>query len=279
MWSMVPVVARYGQTSLDNHQFLFWSSLVSFLGLFLLTWIRGEIKLVAAFSLKEWAWIAWLGFLGSYVYYLFLYLGYAQAAGMEVLVFQYTWPLFIALFSLLILREKLTLRKSLALLLGFVGVLLVVTGGDFASVNLSNPGVIVLVALGAASFALFSVLSKFIHRSPMPVVTLYFLTATLASLVSMLIFSDFALPARSEIPSIALNGLLVNGYSYIFWQIALNLSEASYLAPFTFITPILSAVLLVVFLGEPFLPVYALALICIIGGGLLNSLGKKQQRT
>lgn len=87
MWSMVPVVARYGQTSLDNHQFLFWSSLVSFLGLFLLTWIRGEIKLVAAFSLKEWAWIAWLGFLGSYVYYLFLYLGYAQAAGMEVLVF------------------------------------------------------------------------------------------------------------------------------------------------------------------------------------------------
>ena len=275
MWSLVPVVAKYGQTSLDNHQFLFWSSLVSFLALGLLALVTGKLPQLKTIRLKDLGFIAILGLLGSYVYYLFLYLGYAQAAGMEVLVFQYTWPLFIALFSLFLLHEKLTWRKTTALLLGFAGVLIVVTKGDFQSVNLSNPQVILLVALGAASFALFSVLSKFVTRDPILVVTLYFFTATLASLASMFWFSDFALPAISEIPSVLVNGLVVNGFSYVFWQIALNATEASYLAPFTFITPILSAVLLVVFLREPFLPVYGLALLCIIGGGLINSLGTK----
>ena len=35
LWGLIPVVARMGQSSLDNHQFLFWSSLISFIVLFL----------------------------------------------------------------------------------------------------------------------------------------------------------------------------------------------------------------------------------------------------
>ena len=30
LWALIPVVAKMGQTTLDNHQFLFWSSLISF---------------------------------------------------------------------------------------------------------------------------------------------------------------------------------------------------------------------------------------------------------
>ena len=102
---MIPVVARLGQLSLDNHQFLFWSSLVSFLVLFLNAALSGEAKEVRSYSLKDWAFIMFLGLLGTYFYYLFLYLGYAQAKGLEVLVVQYTWPILIVLLSLVILKE------------------------------------------------------------------------------------------------------------------------------------------------------------------------------
>jgi drug/metabolite transporter (DMT)-like permease len=234
----------------------------------------GEVQEVKFYSLKDWVFIIFLGLLGTYIYYLFLYLGYAQAEGLEVLVIQYTWPILIVVLSAFILREKLTYRKIIAIALGFLGVMTVLSKGELGQINVSNPSVILLVGAGAFCFALFSVLSKTVKKSPTVVVSLYFLTALIASFLSMLFFSKFQMPTSAEIIPILLNGVLVNGYSYIFWKKALHATEASYLAPFTYIAPILSAVYLVIIFGEPFLMAYAIGLILIVAGGLVNSTSK-----
>jgi drug/metabolite transporter (DMT)-like permease len=271
LWALIPVVARFGQASLDNHQFLFWSSLVSFAVLTLNAALSGKMREIVGYTRADWGFIALLGLLGTYVYYLFLYLGYARASGLEVLVVQYTWPILIVALSLFLLREKLTLRKTIAIALGFLGVVTVLTKGDYARIDVGNPLVIALVGAGAFCFALFSVLSKKVDKTPIVVVSLYFLVALLASFVSMLSFSGFALPSRQEVWPILLNGVLVNGYSYIFWIRALRSTEASYLAPFTFLTPILSALYLVLLFDEPLVAAYALGLLLIVTGGLINT--------
>ncbi len=275
LWALIPVVAKLGQTTLDNHQFLFWSSLVSFIVLGVTSTIVGTIGEIKKYSVKDLLYILLLGLLGTYIYYLFLYLGYSQAVGIEVLVFQYTWPILIVLFSIVILKEQLTFRKLTALILGIAGVVIVLTKGDFQSINISNPGVIALVAAGASCFALFSILSKTVQKEAYSVVVIYFLAALVASFISMLYFSKFAFPATTEILPVLINGVFVNGFSYIFWVIALQSTEASYLAPFTFITPILSAIYLVLFFGEPFILAYGIGLLCIVAGGLFNSMGTK----
>ena len=229
---------------------------------------------VKSYSLKDWVFIMFLGLLGTYIYYLFLYLGYAQAEGLEVLVIQYTWPILIVVLSVFILREKLTYRKAVAIGLGFLGVLTVLSKGELGQINVSNPPVILLVGAGAFCFALFSVLSKTVKKSPTVVVSLYFLAALIASFLSMLFFSKFQMPTSAEILPILLNGVLVNGYSYIFWKKALHSTEASYLAPFTYIAPILSAVYLVIIFDEPFLMAYGIGLMLIVAGGLVNSTNK-----
>lgn len=272
LWALIPVVAKLGQSSLDNHQFLFWSSLVSFVVLTMTVFVSGKTKFISQYTLKEWLWFSFLGLLGTYIYYLFLYLGYSKATGMEVLVIQYTWPILIVVFSIFILGERLTYKKSLAVFLGFIGVLLVLTKGNIENISINNPSVIALVGAGAACFALFSVLSKKVEKEPLGVVTVYFLVASIASLVSMLSFSEFALPSPNEIPAILINGTIVNGFSYVLWVLALKSTEASYLAPFTFITPILSAIYLIVFFNEPFLPAYGIGLVFVVLGGLINSI-------
>ena len=196
LWALIPVVARFGQVSLDNHQFLFWSSLVSFLVLALNAALSGKVREVIDYSRGDWVGITLLGLLGTYLYYLFLYLGYVRASGLEVLVVQYSWPILIVVLSIFILREKLTGRKTIALALGFLGVVTVLTRGDLSRIDVSNPPVIALVGAGAFCFALFSVLSKRVDKSPSVVVSLYFLVALVASGCSMLIFSGFALPGR-----------------------------------------------------------------------------------
>lgn len=277
-WALLPVVAKIGQSTLDNHQFLFWSSLVSFIVTAVTVIISGKTKFILQYTVKEWLWFSFLGLLGTYIYYLFLYLGYLKATGMEVLVIQYTWPILIVVFSIFILNERLTYKKMLAVCLCFTGVLLVLTKGHIANVSINNPSVIALVAFGAACFALFSVLSKKVEKEPLGVVAVYFLVACVASLVSMLCFSEFAFPSQGEVPAILVNGIIVNGFSYIFWVLALKSTEASYLAPFTFITPILSAFYLIVFFNEPFLPAYGMGLAFVVLGGLINSINISRTR-
>jgi len=272
LWALIPVVAKMGQTQLDNHQFLFWSSLVSFVVLALSVTFTGNLKEFKTYQLKDWAYLSFLGLLGTYIYYLFLYLGYSKAIGMEVLVVQYTWPILIVVFSIFILKERLNFKKSIAIILGFLGVLIVLTKGDFQNIHISNAPVIALVGAGAASFALFSVLSKNIKKEPLGVVAVYFFVATVASFISMMFYSGFATPVSSEVFPILLNGILVNGFSYVFWLLALRSAEASYLAPFTFITPVLSAIYLIVLFDEPVVIAYGIGLVFVVVGGLVNSL-------
>ena len=272
LWALIPVVAKMGQTTLDNHQFLFWSSLVSFAVLGLAVIFSGNLNKFREYSFKDWGYLSVLGLLGTYIYYLFLYLGYSKATGMEVLVIQYTWPILIVIFSIFILKERLSLIKITAITLGFAGVIIVLTKGNFQNINISNGPVIALVGAGAACFALFSVLSKNIKKEPLGVVTVYFLTACLASFISMLYFSSFAFPSASELMPVLVNGILVNGFSYLFWLLALRSTEASWLAPFIFITPVLSAIYLIVFFDEPFAAAYGIGLIFVVTGGFVNSI-------
>ena len=270
LWALIPVVSKLGQQNLDNHQFLFWSSLVSFVVLFITTIATKNHAHLKKYSPREWLTAITLGFLGTYAYYILLYFAYANARGLEVLVLQYSWPIFIVVLSVILLKERLNTVKIISLALGFLGVFLVISKGNFQNLHFENISVDLLVIIGTASFALFSVLSKKVELEPISVTTVYFLTATCLSFISMILLSSFSLPTADSIIPILLNGILVNGFSYILWIIALKKTQASFLAPFVFLTPVLSTVYLILFFNEPFLPVYAIGLVCVIVAGIMN---------
>jgi drug/metabolite transporter (DMT)-like permease len=278
LWGLIPVVAKIGQTTLDNHQFLFWSSLISFAVLALTTLMTGNLKYLRSYRFRDLLYFIVLGLLGTYIYYLFLYLGYAKATGMEVLVVQYTWPIFVVILSFFILKESFSLRTLVSIVIGFLGVMLVLTKGEYKEIHINNGLVILLVSAGAFCFALFSVLSKSVGKEPLGVISVYFLSACFASFLSMLYFSEFAIPSKSELFPVVLNGIFVNGFSYVLWIAALRSTEASFLAPFVFLSPVLSAVYLILFFNEPFLLVYGIGLMLVIVSGLINSFrfSKKQ---
>jgi len=271
LWSLIPVFAKLGQTNLDHYQYLFYSSLISFLSLLAVAVYTKKRRELLKYSGKMYLFLGLLGFL-DFFYYLLLYFGYQKSNGLEVLVMQYTWPIFIVLLSLIVLKEKLTLPKMASLMLGFLGVVVVITKGNFSSIDLSNMRVIGMVLLGATSFALFSVLSKKVSITLVNAVTLYFLSAIFYSFIAMQIFSSFVLPSGKEWFYILINGVFLNGLSYLLWIKALQNADASFIAPFIFITPLLSATFLILVFDEPILPIYFIALVLIVVSGLANSL-------
>lgn len=271
LWALIPVVSKLGQNGLDNHQFLFWSSLSSLLFFLGIGIYKKNIAHLYKISKNKWLKAISLGFLGTYLYYVLLYFGYANAPGMEVLIVQYSWPILVALLSLIILREKLTTPKVISILLGFLGVFMVLTKGNFSQLKFENLTIDLIVFFGAFVFALFSVLSKKIEMNDISLLTIYFLTASVASFISMNIFSEFKTPGLNTITPIVINGFFVNGLSYIFWIKALKIGEASFIAPFVFLTPVLSSIFLIVIFNEPFYTAYLIGMSFVILGGLLNA--------
>jgi len=274
LWSLIPTVAKFAQSGLDHHQYLFYSSIVSFLSIFIVSLFQKNLKEILTYSKKIFLILFALGFL-DFLYYLLLYFGYNHANGLEVLVIQYMWPIFIVIFSLVILKENFTKKKLLSLLLGFLGVSLVITKGEYTSLDFSQIDVLLIVMLGAIAFALFSVLSKVVKVDATNAVMIYFFSAILYSSITLSSYSSFIVPSSEDWISILINGVLINGISYLFWIKGLQVFDASKVAPFLFITPVLSAFFLILFFDEEILPIYFVGLLFVILSGLVNSYRKR----
>jgi drug/metabolite transporter (DMT)-like permease len=270
LWGLLPITAKLGQASLNNHQYLFYSSLLSFISVGTVTILTKHSHHFFEYTLVKVLKIMGLGFLGTYLVYILLYFGYANAIGLEVLILHNSWPILISILSVFILKENLTPHRTLAMILGFIGIFLILTKGDISMIHMENIHINLIVLCGALSLALFSVLSKKVKLEGYTATTIFFFTATIASFFSMLFFSEFTPPTKSSIIPILLNGIFINGVSYIFFVMAFQKAKASYLAPFLFISPALSALYLVIFFNEPLVPIYAIGLITVISAGLLN---------
>jgi|TARA_R110002033_G_scaffold100404_4_gene148836 drug/metabolite transporter (DMT)-like permease len=274
LWSLIPTVAKLAQNGLDHHQYLFYSSIVSFLSIFVVSLFQGKLKEILTYSKKVMIVLFVLGFL-DFLYYLLLYFGYKHANGLEVLVIQYMWPIFIVFLSLIILKEDLTIKKLLSVVLGFIGVSLVITKGDYASLDFSQIDVLLIVMIGAIAFALFSVLSKVVKVDATNAVMIYFFSAVLYSIITVSSYSTFIIPSGKDWISILINGAFINGISYLFWIKGLQIFDTSKIAPYLFITPILAAFFLILFFDEPILTIYLVGLFFVIFSGLINSIKSK----
>lgn len=274
LWSLIPTVAKFAQSELDHHQYLFYSSIVSFLSIFVVSFFQNNLKEILTYSKKIFLVLFALGFL-DFLYYLLLYYGYNHANGLEVLVIQYMWPIFIVFLSLIILKEDFTIKKLISIILGFLGVSLVITKGEFTSLDFSQIDVLLIVMLGAITFALFSVLSKVVKVDATNAVMIYFFSAILYSIITVSTYSSFIMPSSKDWINIIINGAFINGISYLFWIKGLQMFDASKVAPYLFITPILSAFFLILFFDEEILAIYFIGLFFVVLSGLVNSLKSK----
>jgi drug/metabolite transporter (DMT)-like permease len=269
LWSFIPVVSKLGQSTIDNYQYLFWSSLLSLGVVYIAALIAGKRTELKRYSASQIAQAFVLGFLGTFLYYLLLYYGYAHAVGLEVLALQNMWPMFVVLFSVLLLRERLTLRTVIAMIIGFFGVLLVLSKGQLHLLQLGSLRTDVVVLSAAIIFAVFSVLSKRVHFEAFSCTVYFFVSATVFSFLAMLIGSHFVIPQGMAWLHIIVNGAFLNGLSYILWLQALRYGNASFIAPFFFLTPVIAALLLVAVFHEPLLPAYFFGLAAVVVSGVI----------
>lgn len=179
-------------------------------------------------------------------------------------------PIFVLLFSSIILKEKVTADRIICIMLGIAGIILVIykgnTGGDTAAS-------LALGTIASLTFGLYTVLGK-LKTEGVSSITMISLSSILGSLFYVPILIIYKIPVFYIPPSTILKVLylsvFLSGVAYITYMEALKILTASKGAMVFFLKPVLASFLAVVFLGETLSAKTIIGMVLVLAGILIN---------
>ncbi len=248
-WSFIPVASKEVLRGMNNFAMLFFSNLISAIVMLIYLIATSQVKKLAQYTPKDYLTMSFLGFLGSFAYYVLLYKAFSLSLAQEVFIINYTWPILILIFSVPILKEKLDFVKVVSVFISFIGVLVIVTKGNVLHVKFTSVEGDLLAIFGAVCFALFSTLGKKVNYDQIVAVFVYFASATVFSLTTSGFFTITNI-TPSVLFWLFINGLFINGISYIFWFKALKSTQTALISNLVYLTPAVSLIFISLIIKE-----------------------------
>lgn len=196
------------------------------------------------------------------------------SAGMGSIVAS-TNPLILALLAPWLLREPLTPRKGIGLLLGFSGVVLAMhTRAASQEARLSD---VLISALGVLAFVFSNILYKRWHLRPHTVMLnaaqLFLAGVVLVPAALLLEGPPHVSWTTPVVVSLAYLVVVLSVGASMLWFWILQHGEASRVSAYFFLTPVFGLLLGAALLGEPLAPLDGVALVVIALGLWLATRG------
>lgn len=260
-------ISKYGLTQIEPFTFAFFRFIMATVVLLVITKLRNSQPPVEK---KDYIKIIGLGALiiiFNQTAYLF---GQKLTAASHAALLFATVPIWLFMAALIHLKEKFVLRRGIGVVLGLAGVLLIIRGGAVAIDSQYLKGD--LVVLGAVlAWVYYTVLGK-------PLVMKYgaFRTTAYCLSTGAALYFPFGLYRACSFDysgvsfqawlSVIYMALAVSAAAYVLWYWLLKQIEASRLAVFNNLQPIIASAAAIIFLGEPLgLPLIAGGLIVLTG--------------
>lgn len=271
IWGTMATVGKILVSNIPSLEALCIGSAFAFLFLLIVNIKNGTIKELGKYRVKDYAIMAGLGFIGLFLYSGLYYYGLTQLSSQEACIVNYLWPMMLVLFSTIILKEKLTVVKAVAMISSFIGVVILSVGSG-ASGNGNVMLGIGSCVIAAACYGLFSVLNKKANYDQNIAMMVMWLIVAVCSAVFGLAIEDWKPVVGVQWLGMLWMGVVVNAIAYLIWALALNADKNSArIANLAYLTPFLSLIISAVVLKEQIQGRALIAFVFIIGGILLQT--------
>ncbi|MDG2532480.1 DMT family transporter [Sphingomonas sp. HITSZ_GF] len=253
-------------------QLLFAGYRFALAGIFLIAAAAALRRPVLALNRRQWGQVALLGLTQTAVQYVFFYVGLAHATGVKSSIMNGTGVFFsVVLAHFLYADDRLTGRKALGCLIGFLGVVVVNLGGakghfDF-DFRLIGEGFVILAAFVLAAASIYG---KRLSRDLDPLVMTGW-----QLLIGGLLLTGTGLAGGGQLaaatpPSAALllYLALLSSVAFALWSLLLKHNPVGLIAAFNFLIPVFGVALSALFLGESILRWSYLAALLLVCAGI-----------
>lgn len=270
LWSTTATISKLLLASLDSMQILLVSSLFATIFLLIINLINGNMKQLKEYKFKDYIQIAGIGILGTFLYNLFLYLGIAKLEASQAFVINYLWPIMILIFACIILKEKMEAKKFIAIILSFIGVIIVSSNGDLFHMQKDSLLGTFYCIIAAISYGLFSVLNKKKSYNKFVSMMLFYFVSFVISLVYILVLNKFFTLNIGQFAGLLWIGIFTSAIAFTTWALALDNGDTAKISNLAYITPFLSLVWTSLILKETFNIFTVIGLVFIVGGVLIQ---------
>ncbi|MBW1997862.1 MAG: DMT family transporter, partial [Deltaproteobacteria bacterium] len=218
-----------------------------------------------------------LGFLNPFLYYVVLFKAYELLPAQEAQPLNYTWAITLSLLSIPLLRQEITRRDIFALVVSYLGVLVISTRGKIFSLRFSNPAGVALALGSTIIWSIYWIYNTKDDREPVLGLFLNFLFGVPFVAVYCLLVSALRMDHYFVYLGALYVGLFEMGVTFILWLSALRLAEnTARIANLIFFSPFLSLVFIHFLVGEDILPSTFVGLFLIVIGNVIQRSGKKE---
>lgn len=220
---------------------------------------------------KYWIKSAIMGLFNPLLYYLVLFEAYSRIPAQEGVALNYIWPLVLVIFSVIFLKQKVSILSIIAILISFFGTLVIVSHGKIYEFSFSDP-IGVILALGSALFwASFWIINMKDDRAAVPKMLLNFIFGSIYIVLYLLITKKFISIGWQGILGGVYIGIFEMGLTFVLWLMALQSTKnTSMISNLVFISPFLSLFLVSIFVGEKILISTWIGLAVIVSGILIQ---------
>ncbi len=223
--------------------------------------------------------LALLSLLGAGGYNALSYAGVKSTTALNAMLLNATVPFFIMGLSWLFLRERLTLRQTLGLVMSFAGAMWIIGEGDLArlaTLEFNRGDLLVLCAM--LSWAAYTIIVK---RHPIKIHLLSFVAVLSVTAVAMLIPLSM-MESLSQAPRLSAKVIAVFIYMgigpsilcYVFWNKGIAAIGPARTGLFLYLVPVFGSVLSSVILGEHLALFHVIGFVLVLAGlGVSNRKG------
>jgi drug/metabolite transporter (DMT)-like permease len=217
-----------------------------------------------------WPMLAVMGFVGIFFHQMIQVHGLTLTTAVRTGWLIGLTPIWSAVLAALFLGEGFGPRKVFGLFLGMAGAILVVTRGELSSQVLALPATRgdLLILASTVNWAIYTILGR---RILMRLGSARAITAAMFIGWAMLIpffvaaagWQEYRDLSSTSVIAILFLGVGCSGLGYLFWYAALERIDASQVAAFLYVEPLVTLLAAVVLLGE------SVAVSTIVGGVLV----------
>ena len=272
IWATMAAITKMLLSDIPNMETLAISSAFAFVFLLIINIKNGLLREMNRYSIKDYGVMAGLGFLGLFLYSALYYYGLTQLSSQEACILNYLWPIMLVIFSCIILKEKLTAIKAIAMICSFLGIIVLSTGNGNVTDGNAALGIISCI-VAAACYGLFSVLNKKADYNQNIAMMIIWLVVAVCSAILGLMTENWVPINGMQWLGIIWLGVIIDAVAYLLWALALKgIENTAKVANLAYLTPFLSVIVSAIVLKEQVQLRAIIALVFIVGGILLQSL-------
>ncbi|NIA22634.1 MAG: EamA family transporter [Proteobacteria bacterium] len=267
MWSTVASAFKIALRYVNYLQLLLYASFTATLVTFFVLLLQKKFVLLKSSTSKELSYSVLMGLVNPFLYYMVLFKSYSLLPAQEAMSINYSWPVMLVIFSALFLKQKIGIKKILAITLSFIGVIIIATKGDISSLRFNNPLGDTLAMFSSVIWAGFWIMNLKDKRDEIVKLFLSFLSGFILILVLNLITKNFVLITGKALIVNVYVGLFEMGVTFVVWLYALKLSETTAkVSNFMYFTPFLSLLIIALVIKEHIYFTTVIGILLVIGG-------------